>query len=537
MNLSNYFKRLRRWFLKGKWLFFFIATLLLPLVFIQFEINETGIIVYGLLLQLVGTLVLIISLKERSVLFGKSPFFKSLFNYLKEFPLKAKTTTLSVSGSIHEHSSASADLHATILPKENFNDVIRYIQDEINFVNSRIEKEKAALNDKINSLSRKLENLRDSSQKTVKELETKVSDGGAVIKSYTVTSNPGGFTGTGSASPITVTGLTNGTAYTFIVTATNAIGTSVASSASNSVTPTTVPGAPTIGTATAGNAQASVIFTAPVSNGGSVITSYTVTSSPGNITGTGSASPITVTGLTNGTAYTFTVTATNAIGNSAASSASNSVTPSVPAPITDNDGNVYNTVAIGTQVWMAENLKTTKYNDGTAIPNITVAATWAAATTGAYSDYGNTPANSTTYGRLYNWFVVDNNAATKEASNGGKNVCPTSWHVPTDAEWTTLTTFLGSESVAGGKLKETGTTHWITPNTGATNETGFTVLPGGYRNDDGTCNDVGYDGNWWSSTEYYTPYAWARNMYNSTTSVSRKYLNERYGFSVRCVRD
>jgi len=89
---------------------------------------------------------------------------------------------------------------------------------------------------------------------------------------------------------------------------------------------------------------------------------------------------------------------------------------------------------------MAENLKTTKYNDGTAIPNVTVDATWAALTTGAYSDYSNTPANSTTYGRLYNWYAVDNNAATKMASNGGKNVCPTSWHIPTDAEWTTLTT-------------------------------------------------------------------------------------------------
>ena len=365
-----------------------------------------------------------------------------------------------------------------------------------------------------------------------------VSDGGSVITGYTVTSSPGSITGTGSASPIIVTGLTNGTAYTFTITATNAIGASVASSASYSVTPAaTVPGASTGVTASAGNAQATVTFTAPVSNGGSAITGYTVTSVPGGLTATGTASPITVSGLTNGTAYTFTVTATNAIGNSAASSASNSVTPAIPTPVSDIDGNVYNTVTIGTQVWLAENLKTTKYNDGTAIPNITVDATWAAATTGAYSDYSNTPANSTIYGRLYNWYAVDNNAATKVASNGGKNVCPTSWHVPTDAEWTTLTTYLGGEAVAGGKLKETGTTHWITPNTGATNETDFTALPGGYRNYNGTYLTIGYSGFWWSSTEYSTSNAWYRYVSYSNTNVYGHYDGKPYGFSVRCVRD
>lgn len=153
------------------------------------------------------------------------------------------------------------------------------------------------------------------------------SNGGAAITSYTVTSSPGGITGTGSASPITVTGLTNGTAYSFTVAATNIVGTGASSSASNSVTPKTVPSAPTIGTATRGNAQASVTFTAPASNGGAAITSYTVTSSPGGITANGSSSPITVTGLTNGTAYTFTVAATNIAGTGAVSSASNSVTP------------------------------------------------------------------------------------------------------------------------------------------------------------------------------------------------------------------
>ena len=147
------------------------------------------------------------------------------------------------------------------------------------------------------------------------------------ITSYTVTSSPGSYTGTGASSPITVAGLQSATAYTFTVTATSAAGTSAASSASNSITATTVPQAPTIGTATSSGATtASVPFTAGAT-GGSAITSYTVTSSPSSITGTGASSPVTVSGLTTGTAYTFTVTATNANGTSTASSASNSVTP------------------------------------------------------------------------------------------------------------------------------------------------------------------------------------------------------------------
>jgi hypothetical protein len=153
-----------------------------------------------------------------------------------------------------------------------------------------------------------------------------VSNGGSAITSYTVTSS-GGHTATGGSSPLIVTGLTNGVAYTFTVTATNAVGTGNASASSNSVTPATVPNSPIIGTATAGNGQATITFTPPVNNGGSAITSYTVTSSPGGLTATGGTSPITITGLTNGVAYTFTVTATNAEGVSVASATTNSVTP------------------------------------------------------------------------------------------------------------------------------------------------------------------------------------------------------------------
>jgi hypothetical protein len=151
--------------------------------------------------------------------------------------------------------------------------------------------------------------------------------GGSPITSYTVTSNTGGYTATGASSPLTVTGIPSNTSLTFTVTATNSAGfTSPASSASNSVTATTVPQAPTIGTATALDASATVAFTAGAT-GGKAVSTYTATSSPGSITGSSATSPITVTGLTNGTAYTFTVTATNANGTSAASAASNSVTP------------------------------------------------------------------------------------------------------------------------------------------------------------------------------------------------------------------
>jgi len=192
----------------------------------------------------------------------------------------------------------------------------------------------------------------------------------------------------------------------------------------------------------------------------------------------------------------------------------------------DGDGNTYNTVTIGSQVWMTSNLNTSKYNDGTtAIPNVTDPSAWAGLSTGAYCDYDNTPSNSTTYGKLYNWYAVNT-----------AKLCPTGWHVPTDTEWTTLTDYLGGLSVAGGKLKEAGTAHWPTPNTGATNEVGFTALPGGYRATNGTFFDIGYYGHWWSSPELNTNSAWYRTMHYNLSDVSRYSTNQTFGFSVRCLR-
>ncbi|MEI6751561.1 MAG: FISUMP domain-containing protein [Paludibacter sp.] len=192
------------------------------------------------------------------------------------------------------------------------------------------------------------------------------------------------------------------------------------------------------------------------------------------------------------------------------------------------DGNTYKWVKIGTQIWMAENLKAVKYRNGDVVPNVTDNTAWAALTTGAWCDYNNIATNDTKYGHLYNWYTASDS----------RNIAPTGWHVPTDAEWTTLTTYLGGQAVAGGKLKEAGTLNWNSPNTGATNETGFSALPGGLRNfSDGSFGGVGNNGNWWSSSENNATYVWRRYMNWSYSSVGRSSSSKTYGFSVCCVRD
>jgi len=168
------------------------------------------------------------------------------------------------------------------------------------------------------------------------------------------------------------------------------------------------------------------------------------------------------------------------------------------------DGETYKAVKIGNQIWMAENLA---YEPSS----------------GNYWAYDNDNSNVETYGYLYDWETA-------------LDVCPTGWHLPSDAEWTQLTDYLGGESLAGGKLKETGTTHWNSPNTGATNETGFTALPGGYRNSNGNFYDIEKTAGFWSSTEYGTS-AWSRTLFYDYDLVNRYYYNQDIGFSVRCVRD
>lgn len=196
--------------------------------------------------------------------------------------------------------------------------------------------------------------------------------------------------------------------------------------------------------------------------------------------------------------------------------------------MTDQDWNVYRTVTIGTQTWMAENLRTTIYNDGTAIPYVPGKDEWAELTNGAFCNYNNTGNTDTiaTYGRLYNWFAV----------NTGK-LAPIGWHVATDAEWTELTNYLNGEDVAGNKLKESYSIHWNNSWPYVTNETGFTALPGGHRGGSSIFNGIGTTGYWWSATESVNSSAWLRRISNFDSKVYRDGSSFKVGFSVRCIKD
>jgi uncharacterized protein (TIGR02145 family) len=238
--------------------------------------------------------------------------------------------------------------------------------------------------------------------------------------------------------------------------------------------------------------------------------------------GTGSF-VVTMTNLLEGTLYYVRAYALNAAGPAYGNEVQ------ILTMMSDLDNNIYKTVKIGTQIWMAENLKTTKYKDGiTGIPYVTDPDIWKNLTGPAYCWYNNEATYKPLYGAMYNWFTV---------STG--NLCPNGWRVPTDAEWTTLTTLLGGESVAGGKLKETGTTHWTTPNTGATNDYGFTALPGGYRYwFDGSFANIGLLSYWWSSTvyEFDTEKGYYRELFNDQASVFREGADKKAGKYVRCVK-
>jgi uncharacterized protein (TIGR02145 family) len=184
-------------------------------------------------------------------------------------------------------------------------------------------------------------------------------------------------------------------------------------------------------------------------------------------------------------------------------------------------------VTIGTQVWKTKNLDVDHYRNGEPIPNVTDSVQWANLTTGAWCYYNNDPALGAIYGKLYNWYAITD----------PRGLAPAGWHIPSDSEWKTLTDYLGYEDVAGSKLKEAGTAHWSKTNADATNESGFTALPGGYRIINGTFDTIGSNGDWWSSTENNATEAWVRDLYFGGPWVGKLNPNKGNGFSIRCVKD
>jgi uncharacterized protein (TIGR02145 family) len=201
--------------------------------------------------------------------------------------------------------------------------------------------------------------------------------------------------------------------------------------------------------------------------------------------------------------------------------------------ITDIDGNTYKTVIIGTQHWMAQNLNSSKYSDGTPIPRINDGSEWLNAKTPAWCYYNNDPSYGEVYGKLYNGYAVS------PKSNGGKNVCPTGWHVASDLDWSTMVQYLGGMDVAGDKLKEDGDSHWNIPNSEATNSSLFTALPGGNRRDwgYGDFENITEHGFWFSSTEMTSSTLWRWQMYKNDIKAYRASYSKTAGFSVRCIKD
>ena len=213
------------------------------------------------------------------------------------------------------------------------------------------------------------------------------------------------------------------------------------------------------------------------------------------------------TGTTSGNQQSFTTTATS-------------------QTVTDIDGNYYDTVHIGNQIWFKQNLKTTRYRNGGLIPFVVGRTEWIALGTGAWSYYDHDVANNAIYGKLYNWF-----------STLGDTLCPTGWHVPSDTEMTILTDYLGGESVSGGKMKSVGTDYWSSLNTGATNESGFSALSGGFRDFDGNFYNIGGIAVFWSSTELDGAFAWFRKLNTDSGKVDRSLSFQSFGASIRCLRD
>jgi uncharacterized protein (TIGR02145 family) len=241
------------------------------------------------------------------------------------------------------------------------------------------------------------------------------------------------------------------------------------------------------------------------------------------------------TGLTPSATYTYRVYSNNAVGKSL--TYSNELTlPDTTTSVTDIDGNVYQLVTICNQTWTKTNLNVSKYRNGDIIPQVTDAAQWVSITTGAWCYYANVNSNGVTYGKLYNWYAV----------NDPRGLAPAGYHIPTDAEWSIMINCLDpnanggaiTPNVAGGAMKEMGTTHWSIPNTNANNSSSFTGLPGGARSNDGSFGSIGSYCGWWSSSESnIANYVFGRYLYYSSGDCVKGYTNKIDGLTVRFVKD
>ena len=245
--------------------------------------------------------------------------------------------------------------------------------------------------------------------------------------------------------------------------------------------------------------------------------------------------------------FTVSLSATNADGSDTESKAS-FITVAAPTGdmVTDYDGNSYHTIEIGTQTWMKENLSVTHYPDGTEIPYITDAAVWIDLGDNSEDDafcyYNNNLSNEAeTYGALYTWAAAMGGTGYSSNTNpsGVQGVCPDGWHLPSDNEWGQLLDFLGGRMVSGGKMKEVGTAHWLSPNTGADNNSGFTGLPSGYRlyNQDAAFSKLGETAYYWSATEYDGSRSYISRLRHNYVQGSHAYSKNSMGYSVRCVKN
>jgi len=384
------------------------------------------------------------------------------------------------------------------------------------------------------------------------------SDGGATVTKkgicWSTLQNPtisDSFTsdgsGTGSYSSL-ITGLTCGTTYFVRAYATNSSGTAYGNQISFTTNQCTYD-LPTVSTL-----EITDITDVSAQGGGEVISDGGANVTARGVCWSNSSNPTTsenttnngagigsftssLIGLSPNTTYYVRSYATNILGTQYGPEVS---FKTYNGTITDYNGNTYWTIVIGSQTWMAENLKVTHYSNGTEIPLIESPSSWNAlgVTDKAYCFYENSLFNRDIYGALYTWAAAMNGAGSSTANPSGvQGVCPSGWHLPSDSEWIELTNYLGGSNIAGGKLKETGTTHWNSPNTGATNESGFTALPGGLRYGSGTFTDVGFGTDFWTASDIEGTNAWIRNILYDRAVVNRvgNYMGS--GVSVRCVRD